>query len=213
VPVTITGSGFATGTTLSVGAGITVSNVSVGSATQLTATLTITSGAALGARDVTVTNSAGGSATLTGGFTVTSATPATLTLAYNGKLRDRVGQGETALGPDGGLDGTLTATLSANGGRTVTGLRLDSNWASAPGVWLTSSPGTTHWVLGTASTLDGALLNALGTMAVNFPVADGGSFVLFAADYQSGEFLSGRTLTITVTFSDGTTAMASTTVP
>jgi len=29
-------------------------------------------------------------------------------------------------------------------------------------------------------------------MAVSFPVADGGSFVVFAADYQDGEFLSGR---------------------
>ena len=48
--------------------------------------------------------------------TTVPAAPATLTLAYNGKLRDRVGQGETALGPDGALDGTLTATLSGSGG-------------------------------------------------------------------------------------------------
>jgi hypothetical protein len=213
VPVTITGSGFAAGATLSVGAGITVSNVSVGSATQLTATLAIASGATLGARDVTITNSGGGNVTLTGGFTVVSATSAALTLAYNGKLRDRVGQGETALGPDGTPDATLTATLSASGGRTVTGLRLDSNWASAPGIWLTSSPGTTHWVLAVAPTLDGAVLNAPGTLAVNFPVTDGGSFVVFAADYQGSEFLPGRTLTLTATFADGSTATASTTVP
>src|SRR5436309_3315047 len=57
---------------------------------------------------------------------------ATLTLAYNGKLRDRVGQGDTSLSPDGALDGTLTATVSARGGRTVTALRLDSD---APGTW------------------------------------------------------------------------------
>jgi hypothetical protein len=136
-----------------------------------------------------------------------------LTLAYNGKLRDRVGQGDTALGPDGALDGTLTATLSAPGGRTVTALRLDSNYASAPGIWLTGSPGTTHWVLAAAATLDGAVLNAPGTLAVNFPVADGGSFTIFAADYQGSEFLPGRTLTLTATFADGSTAMAVTTVP
>jgi subtilisin family serine protease len=210
VPVTITGSGFAAGATVSLsGVGITASNVSVGSATQLTATLTIASGAALGARDVTVTNSGGGAGTLAGGFTVASAAPATLTLAYNGKLRDRVGQGNTALAPDGALDGTLTATLSASGGRTVTALRLDSN---APGTWDTSSA-TAFWVLGVAATLDGALLNASGTMAVNFPVADGGSFVVFASDYQGIEFLSGQTLTLTATFSDGSTATAVTTVP
>jgi subtilisin family serine protease len=212
VPVTITGAGFVTGATVNAGAGITVSNVSVGSATQLTATLTIASGAGLGARDVTVTNSGGGSGTLIGGFTVTNAATAALTLVFNGKLRDRVGQGETALGSDGTMDGTLTATLSASGEKTVTALRLDSNYAPAPGLWLTNSPGTTHWVLGVATSLDGALLNAAGTMAVNFPVADGGSFVLFAADYQNLEFVSGRTLTLTATFSDGSTATATTTV-
>src|SRR5207247_1091739 len=150
----------------------------------------------------------GSSATLTGGFTVTTAALATLTLTYNGMLRDRVGLGNTALGPDGAMDGTLTATLSASGGRTVTALRLDS---SAPGIWDTDS-GTAYIVLGAAPTLDGALLNSPGTMAVNFPVADGGSFILFASDYQASEFLPGRTLTLTATFADGSTASAVTTV-
>jgi hypothetical protein len=211
--VTITGGGFAAGAALSVGgAGVTVSNVIVESATQLTATLTIARGAALGDRSVTVTNSGGGSGTLASGFTVVSGA-ATLSLAYNGLLRDRVGQGETALGPDGVMDGTLTATLSASGGRTVTALRLDGNYAPAPGLWLTNSPGTTHYVLGVASSLDSPFLNAPWTMAVNFPVADGGSFVLFAADWQSTGFQPGRTLTLTATFADGSTATAVTTVP
>jgi hypothetical protein len=146
-------------------------------------------------------------ATFTGSST--EATPPTLTLVYNGMLRDRVGQSNTALGPDAALDGTLTATLSAAGGRTITGLRLDSN---APGTWDTTSA-TDYWVLGVAATLDGPLLNAAGTMAVNFAVADGGSLVLFASDYLGTEFLSGNTLTLTVTFADGLTATAVTTVP
>jgi len=41
-------------------------------------------------------------------------------------------------------------------------------------------------------------------------VADGGSLTLFASDYQSQEFLAGRTFTVTATFADGTTASAST---
>jgi hypothetical protein len=211
VPVTITGSGFATGATVSLsGAGVTTSNVTVGSATQLTATLTIASGAALGARDVTVTNPGGASGMLAGTFTVASVAPATLTLAYIGKARDRVGQGNAALAADGAPDGTLTATLNASGGRTVTALRLDSN---APGTWITSSAGTGFYVLAVAPTLDGAMLNAAGTMAVNFPVADGGSFVLFASDYLNAEFLPGRTLTLITTFADGSSATATTTVP
>jgi hypothetical protein len=78
VPVTLTGSGFVSGlTTVSFGPDITVSDVAVVSATSLTATLVIGSGASLGARNVTVTNPApgGGSATLTGGFTVRAANP------------------------------------------------------------------------------------------------------------------------------------------
>ena len=138
--------------------------------------------------------------------------PAKLALAYNGMLRDRVGQGDTALAPDGALDGTLTVTLSASGGRTVTALRLDGDHPPAPGLWLTNSPGTTHYVLGVAPTLDGALLNAPGTMAVNFAVPDGGSFILFAADWHNTGFQPGRSLTLTATFADGSTATAVTTV-
>ena len=209
VPVTITGSGFATGASVSLsGSGVTAGNVNVTSATQITATLTVASSAAAGAQDLVVTNPGGGAGTLTGGFTVAASAPATLTLAYNGTLRDRVGPGNTALGPDGTPDGTMTVTLSAAGGRTVTGLRLDS---TGPGTWDTSSSNP-WWVLGVATSLDGPLLNASGSMAVNFPVADGGSFVLFASDHPNMEFLPGRTLTLTATFSDGSTATASTTV-
>ena len=132
-----------------------------------------------------------------------------MTLAYNGKLRDRVGQGDSALAPDGALDGTLTATLNAPGGRTITSLRLESD---APGIWDTTN-GNGWWVLGVAATPDGTLLNAPGTMAINFPVADGDNFVVFASDYQASEFLPGRTLRLTATFADGSTATAVTTVP
>src|SRR5439155_1883244 len=109
VPVTITGSGFVAGATVSLsGAGITTSNVSISSPTQLTATLTVASGAALGARNVTVTNSGGSSATLTGGFTVKigrapARTPATCPTRIH-----RAARNNTALGPDGAMDGTLT---------------------------------------------------------------------------------------------------------
>jgi len=215
VPVTITGSGFAAGAMVSLnGTGVSVSNVSIGSTTQITATFVISAGATPGTRDITVTNPGAPGTTLTGGFTVSTAgSAASLTLAYNGKLRDRVGQSDTALGPDDTLDATLTASLSAPGGRTITALRLDSNWATAPGIWRTSSPGTGNWVLAVAPALDAPSLNAPGTLTVNFPVADGGSFVVFAADYLGSEFLPGRTLTLTATFSDGSTASANTTVP
>ena len=208
VSVTIAGSGFAAGAAVSAGAGITTSNVNVLSQSQITATLTISAAATLGSRDVSVTNPGAASAVLTGGFTVNAATAATLSLSYSGKTRDRVGQSNTALGPDGAADGVLMVTLSATGGRTVTGIRLDS---SGPGTWDTDAA-SAFWALGVATSVDGPLANNPTTMAVSLSVANGGSFVLFGADYADIEFVPGATLTVRATFSDGTSATATTTV-
>jgi hypothetical protein len=135
-----------------------------------------------------------------------TADPPTLTLSYDGKLRDRVGPGSVGLGADGEMDGTLTVTLSASGGRTITRLTLQS---TAPGTWDTEGA-TSAWLLGVASTLDGTLLNDPGTMAVNLAVPDGGSLRLFAADFANIEFVPGTTLTVVAVFSDGTSAWAAT---
>jgi subtilisin family serine protease len=203
VPVTIDGSGFVSGATVSGGAGITVSNVAFVSSSRLTASFVIDGSTTAGPRDVTVTNPGTGAGTLTNGFTVNAPAP-TLTLAYNGKVRDRVGPGDTALAPDGALDGTITLMLSAAGGRTVTVLQLQNGIG---GVWDTISPNN-YWVLGVARSLDQPLLNDPTTMAVNIPVADGGLLTLFASDYLGGMgFASGRILTVTATFSDGTSAV------
>ena len=47
--------------------------------------------------------------------TISAAPLASISLSYDGKLRDRVGQGELALSPDGQPDGTFTVTNSRNG--------------------------------------------------------------------------------------------------
>jgi hypothetical protein len=98
--------------------------------------------------------------------------------------------------------------LSARGGRTVTALKLES---TGPGIWDTDAS-STFWVLGVATALDGVLINDPATMAVNFTVPDGGSFALFASDTAGVEFVPGTTLTLTATFSDGTTTTAVTRV-
>jgi hypothetical protein len=80
-------------------------------------------------------------------------------------------------------------------------------------MWDTDS-GTVDWALGVAATLDGPLLNNPTTMAVNFSVADGGTFSVFASEYPPmPQFVAGATLTLTATLADGTMATASTTVP
>ena len=137
------------------------------------------------------------------------APPASIALSFNGQIRDRVGEGETALSADGQMDGTFTVTLSAgSGNRTVT--RLDLARAGQ-GNWDTQ-PNNGFWVLGAASTLDAALFNAAnGT--VNFPLTAGSSFNIFASDFQGAMFVAGSSFTLTASFADGSTATANVGIP
>jgi hypothetical protein len=76
--VVLTGVNFAAGDTISFGAGVTVTSLAVDSPTQITATVTVDPGAAVGPRDVTV-NFGAQSSTVTGQFKVTSAPTVTST--------------------------------------------------------------------------------------------------------------------------------------
>ena len=102
VAVTLTGTNFAAGSTISLsGTGITVSNLAVASSTSITATFTIAASAPTGAQNVTVTRGSKTSGSQT--FTVTSGTP---TL--------------TSVSPSSGAQGqavsvTLTGTNFASG--------------------------------------------------------------------------------------------------
>jgi hypothetical protein len=69
--VTIAGTGFLSGITISFGAGITTNSVTYISSRRIRVNITISPTAVQGARDVTVANPGGVSATLSGGFTVT----------------------------------------------------------------------------------------------------------------------------------------------
>ena len=146
--VTVTGLNFGSGTSVSFGAGVTVEQTSTVSATELTATVAIAADATLGARDVTVVNASGESTTLSGAFLVTPAPPS-LSLGYEGKLRDRVGKGNGLTAPDGALDATFKVTVEAgSGARTVTQLEL---WTlNGSGRWDTI-PTTTQWMVGAAA--------------------------------------------------------------
>ncbi len=74
VAVTLTGTNFASGSTITVsGTGITVSNPTVASSTSITATFTIAANAPTGAQNVTVTGSGNTSGSQT--FTVTALSP------------------------------------------------------------------------------------------------------------------------------------------
>src|SRR5439155_12796550 len=124
VRVSVTGTNFQAGAAADVGAGLEVSRALVLSSTQLSVALAIATTAALGPRDVTASNPDGQSAISQGGFTVGLSAP-TISVAFLGKLRDKVGGGNSAFSADGALDGTFQVTLEAgSGARTVTRLEL-----------------------------------------------------------------------------------------
>lgn len=148
-------------------------------------------------------------------FSVNAAAAGPIVLTYNGMLRDRVGQNNQFQGADNHVDPTFAVTFPTGGAtRTVTSLRLDS---SDGGIWDTNG-GSFYWTLGAASGLDAALYNGAND-AVNFVVAPGGSFNVFASDWHldatsfpSGLFHAGAGITLTLGFSDGTSATAQTTI-
>ena len=133
----------------------------------------------------------------------TPSTP-TVSLGFDGQIRDRVGQGEAALSFDGQMDGVFTVTLNPGSGNRTVG-RLDFSRAGG-GYWDTQ-PNNGFWVLGTATTFDAALYNA-GNGTVNFGVTEGNSFKIFAADWQGIMFNPGSIFILTVSFADGSSATA-----
>lgn len=73
--VTLTGSGFQPGTTVSFGAGITVNTTTFTSTSQLVANITVQAGASPGPRTITATRPDGRSGSLADGFTVPPPAP------------------------------------------------------------------------------------------------------------------------------------------
>jgi len=132
-----------------------------------------------------------------------------LTLSYNGKIRDKVGLGDTALSPDGAMDGTFTVTVPSGGGtKTVNSLELRN---SANGVWDTK-PFNGYSALGAANSLNGSMLNNSDS-SVNFSVKAGASFNVFGSDFNNSHFNSETTFLIAVKFTDGSRAAGTLTIP
>jgi hypothetical protein len=124
VSVTLNGSNFQPGATISIGgSGVAATNVNVVSATQITATFAINSAASTGAHSVTVTTTAGSSGSQS--FTVTAPVigkPTLSSLSPNqASRRDTVNVTLT------GTNFTVPATVSAGSGITVSNVVVVSS--------------------------------------------------------------------------------------
>jgi hypothetical protein len=167
VPVTLTGTNFtATGTTFSVsGTGVAVSGISVIGSTTATAIFTITSGAALGLRNVTVTNP-NTSATASNAFTVTGAT-----LGFTG--------------PSPALTTTPANTATKTGFETVTNTTTGATagpfqFTAAPTITRASGTGTFSIIAGGTCTAT-TVLAPSASCTINVQYAPGGSTVTATA--------------------------------
>jgi lysophospholipase L1-like esterase len=128
VAVTVTGTGFMAGiTAVAFGAGITVSSVSVTSATSLTANITVAADAVPGLRTVTVTNPApgGGSATLADAFRVIGAVSAVLSSVTADPASNIVA--------NGGAASNVTVTVRDAVGGAIAGLEASAFTVSVSG--------------------------------------------------------------------------------
>jgi glucose/arabinose dehydrogenase len=121
--VVLGGSNFAGGATCSFGVGITVNSCTLNSASQITANITISPTATLGARTVTVTNPDNQSASLANAFTVSQASAPTVT----GVSPTGGAQGDDLTVAIAGQNFLGGATCSFGAGITVTACNLVSS--------------------------------------------------------------------------------------
>jgi len=139
----------------------------------------------------------------------------TVSLTYDGKLRDRVSQANETRTGDSVKDGTFTLTVDpgnqpAFNMPNITKITL---YSSAPGSWDTDDS-TPSWTLGVAHSLDGDLLNGSNDN-VDITVTVGGPRMvkLFAADWSEIEFVSETDITVTVDLADGSQMQKTITIP
>jgi hypothetical protein len=153
--VTLTGTNLVAKTIVSFGPNITVNSTTVNSTnTQLTANITISTSATIGQRNVSVTNTGGGTATLTNGFTVTPGAAAKLAF----------GQQPTTTGAGAPITPAVTVQVEDSGGNVVTASTASITIAigTNPGAGTLSGPVTANAVNGVA-TFSNLSINNLGT--------------------------------------------------
>ena len=140
--------------------------------------------------------------------------PLSATLSFDGQLRDRVSKSDAGVAPDGQMDGVFTLTLPlAAQGKSIKSMDLKGPNGNE---WDTIV--NALWIVGVARGLDSPLANqADGTLdnnGSNAGIAVGNNviFKLFVPDSNPTSFALGNQFTVTVNFSDGTTATGSATI-
>jgi len=210
--VTLTGTNFITGATTSFGAGITVNSTSVNSSTTILANITIAGTAALGSRDVTVTNPSTLSTTVSNGFSVTSAAAATISTVSGTPQSGTVGAQlandfivlvvDAFNNPVQGVNVVLAIQTTPAGATgqslTSTNVTTGSNGQASTRLTLGNRPGT-YTVTATSGTLSGSPQTFTATATVGAAA----SMVLSSGNNQTGPINTHLINPFVVTVRDG----------
>ncbi|MGA0893552.1 MAG: beta strand repeat-containing protein, partial [Ilumatobacteraceae bacterium] len=223
--IVIAGTGFAAGATVAFSsASITVNSVVVNSATQITANVSVSSAAAIGAYDITVRNADGGGVTGVGALslvaapTVTSASPTSMGVGATSRTVTVTGTGFQA-GSTATFSGTgitvnsvtlvsattlsllvTVASGSTLGPRDLTVNSGGANATLAGAISLTAAPTVTAFATSTASSAagQGAVTRSFNVTGTGFASGATVEFSGTGVTVNSVTFVSSTSLTVVV---------------
>ena len=186
--VVITGNNLTNATAVSFGPGITVNNFVLNNASQITATITITEGADLGARNVSVTSTVG-TGTLNNAFTVTAASISMFGTGTHGAGGFNTGN-PTVAGSPMGLPNITPQGASLSADRVAPGTSLT---VSAMMVNRGDADGTAAvrlYINGQEEAVQGVTLGAGSTALVTFTVtrSEPGNYSVNVNGVPAGSF-------------------------
>jgi hypothetical protein len=184
----ITGTKFAGPTTISFGTGITVNSIKVNSLTQITANISLATDAAAGARNVSVTTP-GGTATLTGGFTVNAALINTGPPTSRGSSVAGSGSANMQQGPVSlPTVSVRSASLSVGKVSPGTPVTVTANVANSGAV--NGAARITLYVNGQEESSQGITVNSGNSTLVTFTVSrnEPGTYSVYVGGTQAGSF-------------------------
>ncbi len=136
----------------------------------------------------------------------------TLTLRFEGKLRDRVGKANGMPPADGAARRDLQGHRRGRQRRThrhPTRAARHSSAAAAGTRSATNAP----WILGAAPGLDSPCSSTPATDSVSFATSDGQSFYLFAGDPTPSQFTAGAQIRLRAVIADGSSTTVDMTIP
>jgi hypothetical protein len=208
--VTVTGSNFVTGATVTIG-GTAATNVSVVNATTITAT---TPAHAAGAVGVVVTNPDAQSGTLANGFTYLGPVPAVTSVTPNsgpfgGGTSVTVSGSNFVAGATVTFGGTAATNVSVVNATTITAT-TPAHAAGAVSVVVTN-PDTQSGTLANGFTYLGAAPGVTGVTPNNGPIAGGTNVTVSGSNFVTGATVTiGGTAATSVTVVNATTITATT---